>query len=236
MDDRGTTSLVGINLAWSERALDRSRPLCTLVRIAFRDPGDDAMGSSGERDEIARVENALAARVDREVDAAHVLSVRGDGAIQFWAYSSAAAQHAVHAAARDLFKNWDVKVTSKPDSAWDVYTNLLPDAQTMREIADLQLVDLLESKGDALTTPRPVEHFVFFPSRAAAERFGREARAYGFEVALDDGETTRPAVAVVTREDPVDFESIHEVTTLLSELADAQGGEYDGWETRVVPK
>lgn len=234
MEDEGTLRLVGINLAWAEQAPDRTRPLCTLVRIPFHAPEENRLGTTQERDRIGDIEDALAERIERESGAAHVLSIRGDGAIEFWAYSNPGAQTAIHAAARELFKEWNVEMTSKPDPSWKMYTNLLPDAATMREIGDLQLVQLLESKGDTLTTPRAVEHFIFFPSRPAAEEFATQAQTYGFEVRIQDAEDDRPVTAIASREDPVDLESIHEITTLLTDLADEHRGEYDGWETRVV--
>jgi hypothetical protein len=163
----------------------------------------------------------------------HVASVRGEGAVTYWMYSRGKAEGVIERAAQEAFEGYAIECRTEPDGKWDTYWSLLPDNDTLREIADMHLVHFLESKGDDLAASRPVEHFVVFLSKVAAERFMKEAVRHEFEVRL---EGNGPITVVATREDPVDFESIHEVTTLLANLAEKEEGEYDGWETRVVEK
>lgn len=228
--------LVGVNIALSSVAPDSSRPLCTLIYIYFTKPGDDGMGDSKERDAIGEMEDAFAQTLEKKFDALHVASVRGGGAIGFWIYSKPRIDAQIEQEARAAFPNLELEFQSRMDAKWEGYWDLLPDDDTMREIADMHLVALLESKGDDLATPRPVEHFAIFAEKREAEQFMRMAGKHEFDTRFSESEKNGPVIVIATREDPVDLESIQEVTALLSNLAEQEGGEYDGWETRVVEK
>lgn len=226
--------LVGVNIALASIAPDSSRPSCTLVYIYFTKPGDDGMGDSKERDAIGAMEDALAQTLEKKFDALHVASVRGGGAIGLWIYSKPRIDAQIEQEARAAFHNLELEFQSRMDPKWEGYWDLLPDTETMREIADMHLVALLESKGDDLVTPRPVDHFAVFTEKREAEQFMRMAAKHEFDTRF--GESDGNVLVIATREDPVDLESIQEVTALLSSLAEQEGGEYDGWETRVVEK
>lgn len=236
MEDENGLCLVGINVALSSNAPDPARPACTLVRIPFKKPGDDGMGDSKERDHIGEMEDALAERLEKSIGAVHFASVRGDGAIAYWTYSKGHMDKAIRDAATDAFKGYDIECSTRPDAKWEMYWQLLPDTDTLREVADMHLVALLESKGDDLVTPRPVEHFVVFTAKKSAERFMKAANKQEFETRLGEDGDDGAITVIATREDPVDLETIHEVTGMLANLAEVDEGEYDGWETRVVEK
>lgn len=233
--EEGVT-LVSVDVSLGDLAPDASRPACTLVRIPFRKPGDDGLGDSRERDAIGDIEDAFADRLERQIGSIHVASVRGGGMISMCMYSRARSESVIESAAREAFAGYSIECSSHPDPKWERYWELLPDADTMREVADMHLVHLLESKGDDLVTPRPVEHFIVFTGAKAADRFRAMATKHEFECRTGDAPKDGPITIVATREDPVDLESIHEVTSLLANLAQTEGGEYDGWETRVVEK
>jgi uncharacterized protein (DUF2237 family) len=236
LDSEDGLSLVGIDVSLGSLAPDASRPACTLVRIAFKKPSDDGLGDSKERDAIGDIEDSLAERLVKQIGAIHVASVRGGGAISMCVYSKARSESAIVSAAREAFAGYAIECSSHPDPKWEMYWDLLPDDDTMREVADMHLVHLLESKGDDLVTPRPVEHFIVFTSAKSADRFRTVAAKHEFECRTGDAPKGGPITIIATREDPVDLESIHEVTSLLANLAETEGGEYDGWETRVVEK
>lgn len=229
-------SLVSVDVTLGAIAPDASRPACTRVRIPLRKPGDDALGDQKERDAIGDVEDELADLLGKEIGAIHVASVRGGGAIEMWLYSNVRSDAAIAAAARGAFVGYEIECSTRPDPMWERYWDLVPDADTMREVADMHLVHLLESKGDDLVTPRPVEHFIVFGNARSANRFRAVAARHAFDCRTADASVDGPITIVATREDPVDLESIHEVTSQLANLAEAEGGEYDGWETRVVEK
>lgn len=124
----------------------------------------------------------------------------------------------------------------RPDPDWGYYREfLLPDEERRRWMEDRRIVDVLREHGDALMTPRPVEHWIFFKTPGAREAFIASARSLGFAVeSTSEGEGETPFGLQVTREDAVELGHIHDVVMQLVELAVAHGGDYDGWETPVL--
>jgi Regulator of ribonuclease activity B/Family of unknown function (DUF695) len=232
IDGEDGTRLVGINLALAKVAPDALRSLNILIFIPFKQPGDDGLGDSGERERIGKMEDALSEKIEGALGAVHFVSVRGGGGVSFGAYAKPGQAMSLENAAREAFAGYTIEFHSDSDAEWEAYWDLLPDNDTLREIADLHLVHFLEDQGDTLTTPRPVDHFAIFPERREAEHYAKMASRHEFETRVDESDDGSVTV-VATREDPVDFESIHEVTSVLSNLAEEAGGEYDGWETRV---
>lgn len=229
-------SLVSVDVSLGAVAPDATRPALSLLHIPFKKPGDDGLGDPKERDAIGDIEDSLAQQLEEQVGAIHVASVRGGGTISMCLYARAKSERAIESAAREAFAEYAIECASQSDPKWERYWDLLPDADTMREVADMHLVHLLESKGDDLVTPRPVDHFIVFTSAKSADRFRAAAARHEFDCRTGDAPKGGPITIIATREDPVDLESIHEVTSQLARLAEEEGGEYDGWETRVVKR
>lgn len=97
---------------------------------------------------------------------------------------------------------------------------------------DRKTVDALIAHGDPLTKARPVDHWVYFGSASARDRFLADTEALGFSATdvHDDGAEPEPFCAHVTRVDRVDLESIHRVVMTLVVAAKRCGGNYDGCE------
>ena len=95
-------------------------------------------------------------------------------------------------------------------------------------------VEALEENGDDLTTPREIDHFVYFEDFDGMTRFEKQADQLGFRVRhhveTDDG---RPGLQVY-RIDIPSFERIDAITLPLYRAAREVGGEYDGWESEVI--
>lgn len=102
--------------------------------------------------------------------------------------------------------------------------------------ASRALCERLEARGDARTMVREIDHWAYFPSAAN--------RCYFIETSLAAGlrlrGTSEPMGpwesygAQVFHLDVPSDEAMEQVTLLLYDLADAAGGDYDGWETRVL--
>jgi hypothetical protein len=98
---------------------------------------------------------------------------------------------------------------------------------------DRRLVQILAEQGDRLTTPRPVEHAVQFPSRATRDAFVTDAQYKGFHlVTTVDGEHEH--VVHVGRADAIELEHIHEVVMTVADLAHAHGGTYVRWTAPIT--
>src|SRR5690606_16060455 len=74
-----------------------------------------------------------------------------------------------------------VEAGSEPDPQWTYYRELLlPDAERRQWMDDRRLVQVLREQGDALSTPRRVDHWANFASAEARDRFVAHAGRDGF--------------------------------------------------------
>lgn len=114
------------------------------------------------------------------------------------------------------------------DEAWSQYDDFLkPFPATMRHILNRRMVDALREKGDDPTAVRAIVHDVHFPNPDAAAPLSEAAaeRRYPTElVTTDDGCQLR-----ITKEIPLDLESIDRTSLALMRLAEKHGGRYLGW-------
>lgn len=95
---------------------------------------------------------------------------------------------------------------------------------------DLQVIARMKELGWDLTAPRVVEHFLYFPTEAAAREIGATISSRGYDVQVEepgpDGVNwlVQPSIRTVITPDAITSQRRE-----LTELATAKGGEYDGW-------
>jgi hypothetical protein len=94
----------------------------------------------------------------------------------------------------------------------------------------------LEIAGANLALPRHVIHYLYFEREGDARRAGDEIPEAGWEATVipPTAESARWAVrAEATR--VVDQHTIEPYRAWFEQIADACGGEYDGWEAATKP-
>jgi len=102
--------------------------------------------------------------------------------------------------------------------------------------ATVRVLEVLTENGDALSSVRNIDHFSYFPTAEGRSRFLDKCLAAGLKLNTsyesDHGED-RFAV-IVCHDDIPDEEVLLKLHAMLSDLAAAEGGRYDGWETQLV--
>lgn len=157
----------------------------------------------------------------------------------------------VLASAPERFPPYEVEVLVSNDPGWEAYLSFLfPSPRDLQGIFNRELCEQLEEHGDPLTEPREIDHWIYVPDEAAQARVVAEAEKLGFVVrgisleepeegadesgVDDDDEERGPQIRIqLARRDVPSFETIDGITMPLFELAEQNGGEYDGWETSV---
>ncbi len=111
----------------------------------------------------------------------------------------------------------------------------MPDHSNNNRANALVLKTLVEH-GDALTIPREVDHFAYFPSREDRARFIESALLAGFKFrgTSEPDASDRKYGAILWHIDIPDEEAIARVTEFLIDLAEGNAGEYDGWGTPIL--
>lgn len=114
------------------------------------------------------------------------------------------------------------------DPDWKQYHEFLyPFPVTMRHILNRRIVAAMRESGDDPTHVRPMTHEVEFPSAESAEpiRMAAKERGYPTEVVKSAGGVTLR----ITKEIPLDVDSIDRTSVSLMRLSEKHGGRYLGW-------
>ena len=103
---------------------------------------------------------------------------------------------------------------------------------------DAAVIEQLRIAGSDLEKPHTVEFFLYFPSEAAAQHIAQKLDSMGFapEVKAAAEGASLPWLLFATRSMVPKVEELSRLRVLLSELAIAEQGEYDGWGTSIVQK
>jgi regulator of ribonuclease activity B len=103
---------------------------------------------------------------------------------------------------------------------------------------DGQMVDI--SRQSARLSPISVNHYLYFPSRKQAERAASRLRNMGYAVRNEEqGDAQERAggkswlVLASHSLEPEDALALHRISSELESLANAEGGEYDGYDREV---
>jgi len=103
------------------------------------------------------------------------------------------------------------------------------------EVSDQEVLDNLRDAGSDLSKPHDVDFSFYFPDAGAAQRFMTTVikRPTSKKVSLHADDDSEPMVEV-TRSFIPSLAEIERNSRELSELAEAEGGEFDGWGAAVV--
>lgn len=223
-----------VDVQHREAMPDAQRPLLIIAHITMRDAGPEGLGTV---EEAGRLDDAFEAPLAKfaACNAVFVARSRAGGRMSFCIYAPAAAADKVEDLIRAAFPRDVLEFERRDDPQWQVYRDLLPTREEERHVLDAQVVTTLQEHGDPLTPKRDVRHFAYFRAEGQAVRFAQQGRDEGFKAEITPPDAEQPLFCVVlSRNDAVTLDEIVPITTMLSEWAEALGGEYDGWEAALV--
>ncbi len=212
-------------------------PTMAFIRLRMLNPLPDGLSSPEEFGTLCAVEDALNDQVAGE-QAAYVGRCTSNGFRDFFFYVAPDVDWGrVVAACMEPFVDYVYEVGTRDDPKWSTYFNYLyPSQRDGQSIENRRVCKALEEHGDTLKEPREIDHWLNFGNEDdlcafidAAERIGFQVR----EQALEPDEDDR-YVLQVFRTDVPGYASIDAVTLPLFDLAVANNGVYEGWESVVV--
>ena len=106
------------------------------------------------------------------------------------------------------------------------------DADGPDSVPDEAVIDGLRDAGSDLSKAHDVDFNLYFPNEAAARRFADKLAGKPFEIAIDESEDEWSVQA--TKKMRLTAAEIQATTEELTALAEAEGGELDGWGASVV--
>lgn len=229
--------VVDLDFGYSPGAKEKKNVI--IVQLNLKQVQPDGMPAREEIIMLDSIENGLHNTLVSALNAQYTGRYTSEGRRDFYFYSNDTSHCRQHLAA--VFQQFPVyswSVIVKRDADLSNYFNVLyPTSKEMERIKNRRMVDVLHAKGDLLTAPRKVEHFLFFKTAADRKNFATVIQDNGFVIengGKEMGVKDRPYSLHISRADKVDANSIDRVSLYLWELALRYSGKYDGWETFVV--
>lgn len=237
VNDKLASILVNLGLRNSVPIL--SKPWLLWVWVYFQTPRPDGLSDSKEAPALYKIEDALTSSLARECQTILSGRITTQGRREFYFYGET--RDRFHKAVRDVldrFEGYKFEVGEQKDPSWNQYLNVLyPSLEDLERIANTDLLDQLVKKGDLLTVPREIQHWISFRSEQARHSFREAVRAAGYGIAgetVSDGEF--PFGISITRTQSIEQKVIDQTVIELLKLCHNFNGDYEGWETPVVTR
>ncbi len=116
------------------------------------------------------------------------------------------------------------------------WQELFPTDDDLQVIKDMRTHEILRERGDPLTEPREIQHWAYFKSAESRRAFIEQVAEQLPALHCDSEYESKDGQFAVTFKHVglPDWQSMNTFTVTLNLLATKAGGEYDGWETKLL--
>jgi len=234
---QGELILMYVDVDWHDSNETKELGTMNWFRVGFEPGPQSGMPQEADREFLETFGDWLADEFDGR---GHVVArLTGPGRREFFVYSGDALATGIVDRARSKFPDIHLEGRSKPDPDWQLYREFLcPDAVQLVRMRAMQRTRTMESDGDMLSAPRPVDHMAGFLSVESRAEFKKFVFDLGYELVDErdsaDDTLDRPFILRVKRThalDPVGVE--HNIVRLFLKVREL-GGEYGGWIAQPV--
>ena len=101
--------------------------------------------------------------------------------------------------------------------------------------SDQATLDQLREAGSDLSKPHPFDFYLYHPEQSGAEQLCTALQADGFQIRVQESAAGGEWLCLASFTMLPMIENLTELDARFSRLIDQYGGEYDGWETMVLP-
>jgi hypothetical protein len=239
MDVENKPVSVMVDLAFGVSPEAKERPNAIIIRLKLLSVLKNGMPSDKEVKILDEMEDSLVEKLSGSLQAIYVGRYTASGVRDFYFYSNDTSGYRHHIAeALQKYPAFRWMAKAQPDERKSNYYDVLyPTSEEMERIQNRRVVDELRGRGDIITAPRRVDHFIFFKTEADRKAFAVIVQDSGFVVenaGQEQGIKDRPYSLQISRVDKIDYDNIDKVTLYLWKLALQHFAKYDGWETFVV--
>ena len=215
-----------------------SKPWLLWIWVYFQTPRPDGLSDGKEAPVLFQIEDALTAELSRRCNAVLCGVITTEGRREFYLYGDAS--KGLRAAVSNLlaqFPTYKFDFGEKEDASWNQYLDVLyPSERDLQKIANMDLIEQLQQRGDVLSVKREVHHWIYFRSAQSRDLFGKalDNSEYKIVSKSDGAPGERPFSIVVSRVQSVQQNTVDEIVLGLIGIAQQFDGDYDGWETPLV--
>jgi hypothetical protein len=231
---------VVVDLGLAQKAPQKERPFVIIIRTKINKPQTNGLPGETEASVMDNLEDSLVYYMEQKSGAVYAGRFTQRGLREFYFYTLDTVDYLLPAAkAFKNFTSYQWLCQAKEDKKWSNYFEVLyPPDKEMERIQNRRTVDNLKRNGDALKTPRQINHTIYFKTKSSRELFLKEIKESGFKFPHqpddDPGAGEYPYKLQLFRDDIPSYTQIDRVCLYLWELARKFNGRYDGWETFVV--
>jgi hypothetical protein len=100
---------------------------------------------------------------------------------------------------------------------------------------DQATLDQLRQAGSDLSKPHPFDFYLYHPEQSGAEQLCNALVSDGFQVSVGESAAGGDWLCLASLTMLPSIENLTELDGQFNRLIDQYGGEYDGWETLVIP-
>ena len=97
-----------------------------------------------------------------------------------------------------------------------------------------KVIEELREAGSDMAAPHLLEFYMYFPTRADADRAAKTLAGRGYTTSVDGPDDDREFEVYAAREAKLELAAIDKLEVELQQVAKAEKGYYDGWEAAVV--
>ena len=102
--------------------------------------------------------------------------------------------------------------------------------------SDQAALDSLREAGSDFTKIHPFDFYLYHPDQSGAEQICVQLRAQGFQISMSEGAVPGEWLCLASLSFIPSIEKLSELQDVFEALITQYGGEYDGWETIVIPR
>ena len=186
-------------------------------------------------DAFENVETLIQDGLEKSLDLTYCGSIVQEDGAAFYFYGHTA--KGFEKASQQVLKEYNYDTGSSKDKHWKQYVfGIYPDALNLQLMEDAEIINNLEKSGDNLTCEREVEYYFYGTSRDDLEKMCSWLNDQGFahkDNFFNENEKKYHFGMLCTREQPINFMEMYDITRGLFEYCNDNGLKYIGWGTKL---
>ena len=225
-DEEGCEARCEVNLALFDDAPQEQKPYLLWLFVKNSNPLDV---------QFIDFRSDLIDTLATQLDASYAGTIFRDGWCELYFYApSPKVFENLAAQVMGRHQPYAYERSTARDGKWEMYLErLYPDPYVALTIQNRHTIEALLEAGDDLCLEREVEHYCYFQTKSALERFIQSLSAYGFSLKeyIEDNDSDYTYGAIMMKTESILPEKVKETTLMLYDAVLQEHGHYEGWST-----
>jgi len=217
---------IEVDLSLTDEAPDQERPW--LLWLFVKVPDGTDMSFVTFRDDLIHT-------LHTQIDALYAGTITKDGWSELYFYGSTSKKFEnLTSEVMSRHNSYPYERGSSKDTKWEMYLEkLYPEPYVLIMIQNRETIAALIAAGDDLSVSRDVEHYLFFQTPTALDRFANSMQNQGYSIKehMNDPESDYSHGVTLVKNECITPEQVDESTSMLFELVLQEHGIYEGWST-----